>query len=112
MNDIGKVKDLDTTNKTGIFFLFNNDITVYVGTYSNIHVRLWQLSNENKMTWDTVRWVEETDYHRAILIEDFYISKLNPKHNKCSTKLAHHEAVNGEGAEYLTKNYPSGWNKN
>lgn len=105
-----RVIDIYLPRYTGVYLLYKSEELVYVGVAYDVAVRLNQ-HKLSKKSWDKVKYVEEKDYYRAILIENYFIDKYKPKYNKAGSKLLHHEEVNGKNAVYYKKNYPSGWDR-
>ena len=95
----------------GCYFLFDNDILVYVGISNNIAVRLWQHQCKYDKHWNKVKYIEEKDYLKAIEIENYYIDKYKPKYNKAGSKLKWAMLGFKEKFDINKIPYPSGWIK-
>lgn len=103
-----RIEDIPFKQYCGVYFLYNESKLVYVGVACNIIVRLWQHSLSKGKNWDSVKFIEEQDYLKAIEIENYYIEKYNPLYNNSLSKLKYFLS---KESNKLKVTYPSGWVK-
>lgn len=75
--------------KPGIYFLYKDDILVYIGVTKNIYVRILEHSFDVKKDFDSFKtFKDETDFDYTSLeiVEVFLINCLTPKYNKLVAK--------------------------
>jgi len=85
----------------GIYFLYQDDMMVYVGISSDITVRLCQHRLQHLKYWNTVKIIQEDDYIRAIEIENYFIDKYHPKYNKAPSVMVNYMISVGDKWRYF-----------
>lgn len=108
---LDRIQEIEHEPRTGVYLLFKGETLVYIGVACNIHVRLWQHKISRKY-WDSVKFIEEKDYYKAIQIENYFLDNYKTMYNKAGSKMKRHEDIQGKGTPYKKINYPSGWDIN
>jgi len=106
---IDKVIDIPFKQYTGCYLLYHEGELVYVGIACDIAVRLSQHRLQKMKHWDSVKYIEETDYLTCIKIENYFINKFKPKYNIAGSKLEW--AIISYGSRYDESKFkaPRGW---
>ena len=108
---IHRIIDLPFKQYTGCYLLYSKNELVYVGVACDIAVRLWQHRYKKGKHWDSVKYIEETDYLKAIQIENYFIDTYKPKYNIASSKLKSAIISFQDKFDENKIPYPSGWQK-
>jgi hypothetical protein len=84
---------------------------VYVGVSYNIAHRLAQHTLKKNKNWDSVKYIEENDYLKAIYIENYFIDNFSPKYNKAPSKYESYKLSQSpfNNFDITMITYPSGW---
>lgn len=107
-----RIIDIPFKQYTGCYLLYLGEELVYVGVACDIAVRLWQHRYKKGKHWDSVKYIEESDYLNAIKIEDYFIDNFSPKYNvRGSSKFATAQQSFGVRFDENLIPYPSGWHK-
>ena len=106
-----KIIDIPFKQYTGCYLLYYKNELVYVGVANDIAVRLNQHRYKKNKHWDSVKYIEETDYLKAIKIENYFINTYKPKYNIAGGKLEYAIMSFGNRFNEDTIPYPGGWIK-
>jgi len=71
--------------KAGLYFLYKNDVLVYIGVSKNIYVRVLEHCFDNTKDFDSIKAISTKDNaNRTVteIMEVFLISNYKPKYNK------------------------------
>jgi len=108
---IHRIIDIPFKQYTGCYLLYLKNELVYVGVACDVAVRLWQHRYKKGKHWDSVKYIEETDYLKAIKIENYFLDKYKPKFNISSSKLKWAIISFKDKFDENKIPYPSGWQK-
>jgi ssDNA-binding Zn-finger/Zn-ribbon topoisomerase 1 len=108
---IDRIIDIPFKKYTGCYLLYSENELVYVGVACDVAVRLWQHRYIKGKHWDSVKYIEETDYLKAIQIENYFINTYKPKYNKSPSKLEWSKLSFNDKFDKSKIPYPSGWKK-
>ncbi len=71
--------------KAGLYFLYKEDILVYIGVSKNVYVRILEHSFEGIKSFDSIKVLmspEVVEHNVTEIMEVFLINKFTPKYNK------------------------------
>ena len=106
---VDRIIDIPFKQYTGCYLLYKDNELVYVGVACDIAVRLWQHRYKKGKHWDSVKYIEENDYLKAIQIENHFINTYKPKYNKAGSKLEWAMLSFRDRFDENKIPYPSGW---
>ena len=106
---IDRIIDIPFKQYTGCYLLYSENELVYVGVACDVAVRLWQHRYKKGKHWDSVKYIEETDYLKAIQIENYFIDTYKPKYNISLSKLKWAITSFKDKFDENKIPYPKGW---
>ena len=106
---IDRIIDIPFKQYTGCYLLYSKNELVYVGVACDVAVRLWQHRYKKGKHWDSVKYIEETDYLKAIQIENYFIDTYKPKYNISNSKLKWAIISFKDKFDENKIPYPKGW---
>lgn len=66
----------------GVYFLFNGGKVVYVGTTQTLIARIKEHLLTSNIYFDAIDFIAMEDRHERIAVEEYFIDRYKPKHNK------------------------------
>jgi len=79
---LDNIQDL---RRSGLYFLYKDDVLVYIGVSKNIYVRVLEHCFDGKKDFDSIKTLASEDnvsHTSTEIMEIFLISSLKPKYNK------------------------------